>query len=105
MRSSFAICSGYEEDAVEIFEPFLKYLPQLTYENMQSALDGSRNISENEIYRRAMDKKPLRSLVFQVISDIFYSFSHLHVLVRHERALASLLSTIQMRLEAVACDQ
>lgn len=67
---AFAICSGYEEDAVEVFEPFLKALPQMTYENMQNAFDVSRNISENAIYRRAMEKKPLRSLIFQVTAII-----------------------------------
>lgn len=68
---AFAICSGYEEDAVEVFEPFLKALPQMTYENMQNAFDVSRNISENAIYRRAMEKKPLRSLIFQVTAIIW----------------------------------
>lgn len=60
------LCSGYEEEAVDVFEPLLKFLPQLTYENMQTILDISRNITENEIYRRAMEKRSLRSLVFQV---------------------------------------
>lgn len=64
---SFAICcSGYEEEAIEIFEPLLKTLPRLTYENLQITVDASQNISENEIFRRAIDKQSLRSLVFQV---------------------------------------
>lgn len=58
--------SEYEEEAVNIFGPFLKYLPQLTYENMEAAFEESKNITSNEAYKRAINKKSLRSLAFQV---------------------------------------
>lgn len=57
---------GYEEDNAKDFEPFLRFLPQLSYENMQQAYEESKNITMNDSHRKMMNKKSLRSIAFQV---------------------------------------
>lgn len=75
------IFSGYEDESVAIFEPFLKLLTQLSYNNMYSAVEASRNITQSEQYRRAMNKKTLRALMFQVLTN-GKSFIHFQIITR-----------------------
>lgn len=56
----------YEDESVAVFEPFLKLLSQLSYDNMRAAAEASRNITQSESYRRSINKKSLRSLMFEV---------------------------------------
>lgn len=50
---------------MEVFAPFLMYLPQLSYDNMRIAYEQTGNISEQEKYKHEMNKRPLRYFSLQ----------------------------------------
>lgn len=60
---------------MNLFEPFLKYLPQLNYENFNEAYAEALNITKDPRLLNNIDRKPLRSLAFQV-NNVVSSHSH-----------------------------
>ncbi|XP_031627738.1 sodium channel protein Nach [Contarinia nasturtii] len=57
---------NHDEEATEVFQQFLIYLPQLSFENMKIESQHAENITVNEKYINAIDKESLRSYAFEV---------------------------------------
>lgn len=59
------IYRDYNESYVNIFEPFLRQLTQLTFETMNEALASSKKITVDENYVKIINRTSLRTLMFK----------------------------------------
>lgn len=70
LTTFFVVCSVYDDENVDVIEPFLKYLPQLNYNTVHDAYIESMNITRDPRLQNNVNRKPLRSMTFQVNNKI-----------------------------------